>query len=70
MNQQEYSDAKFQSLIDSDNKSFEGFTTEDVHFGDQRGKSRINKNRHLFSTQVKNVTLKPILTLFYHLHVM
>lgn len=30
MNQQEYSDAKFQSLIDSDNKSFEGFTTEDV----------------------------------------
>ena len=40
MNQQEYSDAKFQSLIDSDNKSFEGFTTEDVHFGDKRGKSR------------------------------
>ena len=30
MNQQEYSDAKFQSLSDSDNKSFEGFTTEDV----------------------------------------
>lgn len=40
MNQQEYSDAKFQSLIDSDNKPFEGFTTEDVHFGDTRGKSR------------------------------
>lgn len=40
MNQQEYSDAKFQSLIDSDNKSFEGFTTEDAHFGDKRGKSR------------------------------
>ena len=30
MNQQEYSDAKFQLLIDSDIKSFEGFTTEDV----------------------------------------
>ena len=40
MNQQEYSDAKFQSLIDPDNKSFEGFTTEDVHFGDKSGKSR------------------------------
>ena len=26
----------------------------------------INKNRHLFSTQVRNVTLKPVLTLFYH----
>ena len=40
MNQQEYYDAKFQSLIDSDNKSFEGLTTKDVHFGDKRGKSR------------------------------
>lgn len=35
MNQQEYYDAKFQSLIDSDNKSFEGLTTKDVHFGDK-----------------------------------
>ena len=40
MNQQEYSDTKFQSLIDSDNKPLKGFTTEDVHFGDTRGKSR------------------------------
>lgn len=40
MNQQEYSDAKFQSLVDSDNKSYEEFTTKDVHFGDKRDKSR------------------------------
>ena len=45
MKQQDFSDTKYQSFIeqylfvDLDNKSFQGFKMEDVHFDDTSGKS-------------------------------
>lgn len=45
MKQQDFSDAKYQSFseqylfVDLDNKSFQGFKMEDVHFDDTSGKS-------------------------------
>ena len=45
MKQQDFSDTKYQSFIeqylfaDLDNKSFQGFEMEDVHFDDTSGKS-------------------------------